>query len=137
MDYVEWAFPFPEGDETILEQIMVQMVVGDIAVEALDSGAAYVVRIEQWTSLFYLKAAEVVDDLEDDNGTSILHEKEAVVLAKDREECERLLREHCPSDVRWFKLVHVIAKTNGDMAAFRAAYERFALRTNEYRGANP
>lgn len=137
MDYVEWAFPFPEDDETTLEQIMVQMVVGDIAVEALNSSAAYVVRIEQWTTLFYLKSAEVVHGLEDDNGTSILDEKEAVVLAKDREECERLLREQCPSDVRWFKLVHVLAKTDGDMAAFRAAYERLALRTNECRSTNP
>jgi len=97
-----WACVMPDDDGAAIAQIATAMeLAGHWITEPELIG--HVVRVHDQPALIFLRMA-----LE---GASVFGPNELLIAVEDRPECERLLREQCPSHVEWSCLIHIATST--------------------------
>jgi hypothetical protein len=110
MIWKHWACVMPDDGGAALDQMMAAMHHDSHWVTEPEV-IGYIVKVTDPTALIYLRLA--VD------GARVLGTDELMIAVDDRPECERLLREQCPSHVEWSCLAHIATGTAGALARLR------------------
>lgn len=119
----KWAYAFPLDDvfDALAEVINEVPREFMLQLEYRSSGLILVTPTDA-TAAVYLRMAFGQNDLTGADGESNLEGHEVLVLDQQRDECEALLRDACPSDANWFDLVFIFAQSHEAHRAFHDAY---------------
>ncbi len=109
MIWNHWACVMPDDGGAALNQIMTAMH-RDCHWVTEPEVIGYIVKVTNPTALIYLRLAL------DGTRVPMLGGDELLIAVEDRPECERLLREQCPSYVEWSCLTHIATGTAGARA---------------------
>lgn len=122
-DWRHWPYPFPLDDHGALFWEVLDRV--SIKYRAdLDWTLAekFLVVLADVKAAIYLRLAFDNGRLMSVDGSPILEEHEVLIADHEREACEALLRDNCPSEAEWFALVVLHARTDAARQAFNDAY---------------
>lgn len=118
-----WVYPFPADDGVdLLWEVLDRMPEMFGAVLDWTLTDKFVVAVADVNAAVYLRMALDGSRLPGTNGVPILEHHEVLVADSEREECERLLRENCPAEAEWFRIIVVHAQTEAAWLAFDEAY---------------
>jgi hypothetical protein len=116
-----FLYPTPDGAKTMLAIEDRLQIDGEEPPFEWDPVGASVVRVESDVAAIYLRANFEYRPV-DIHGGPLLEPNEIWVDDGDRDECERVLRENCPSSATWFDLFEVSFATDDEHREFAAAY---------------
>ena len=116
-----FMFPLPDDDLTTLFEVFERLDPAHARKFDWSLLPVSVVQVRDPKAVIYLRAL-FPDRLEDGSGKDGLDPDDVLIPDHERHECERLLREACPTAHRWFKLVSVAFVSSASFEAFRAAY---------------
>ena len=117
MMWTHWACVMPDDGGDALDQMMAAMH-HDCHWVTEPELIGHIVKVTDPTALIYLRLAI------DGTRVPMLGDDELLIATEDRPECERLLRENCPSKVEWTSLVHLATGTDSARTRLRELHAR-------------
>jgi hypothetical protein len=116
-----FMFPLPDDDLTTLFEVFERLDPSHARKFDWSLLPVSVVQLRDPKAVIYLRAI-FPDRLDDGSGKDGLDPDDVLIPDHERQECERLLREACPTPHRWFKVVSVAFASRASFEAFRATY---------------
>ena len=122
-----FLYPVPDGSQTMIA------VENSLQTHVLlwRRVGASVIAVGNTTTAIYLRAVFEYRPA-DIHGDSLLEPHEVWIEDEDRPECERLLRENCPSSAAWFDLIEVSFGTDDEHREFAVAYTQITGLPNAF-----
>lgn len=137
MNWHDGTFVFPDDGGAAMRRL-IAMTAHDGHWISDGDIPAYIVKVEDRSALVYLRMAVAMTvDIDkckpdaDELGADDAFEPFLLIAAEDRTECERLLRDNCPSSVQWFSVMVVGTSTDIELAKFRELYDAYVCRSSE------
>jgi hypothetical protein len=120
----DFAYPFPDDDFQTLEQVLDLLPAGASMDVVWEPFPAFIAAVADPVAALYLRLAVNDGRPSDVDGKLLVGTNEIWVELEEREECERLLSECCPSPVVWSRFAKMCFASDEAHRQFGRAYRK-------------